>query len=67
MLNPFPHTTNLQQTTLKTSKQKDSEYYIMKELLLNRVKIIVANGEIANYEHLIILPKCFQKSSAAED
>ena len=50
------HTTNLQQTTLKTYWSK----------LLNKVEIIVAKGEIASFEQLLLLSKCFQKSSAAE-
>ena len=38
----------------------------MKVYLLNRVKNIVANGEIAHYKQFHHLPQYFQKSSAAE-
>ena len=38
----------------------------MKLLLLNRVEIIVANGEIAHYEQFLYLSQCFQKSCVAE-
>ena len=41
----------------------------MKEQLLNEVENIVAKGEIAhlyNEQLLLILPQCFQKSSAAK-
>ena len=59
LLNLFPHTTNLQQTTLKTFSPKYENSLFMKEWLLNKVKYIVANGE------LLLLPQCFQESSAA--
>ena len=38
----------------------------MKVYFLNRVENIVAKREIAHYEQFIVLPQCFQKSSAAE-
>ena len=46
--NPFPHTTNVQQTTLKIFGQKYGNS--LKVLLLNGVKNNVAKGEIAHYE-----------------
>ena len=33
---------------------------------MNKVEIIVANGEIAQYEQFLLLQQLFQKSSAAE-
>ena len=56
-VNPFPFTTNLQQMTLKTSKQKNETK--INKLLLIRVKIIVANGEIAN--DVLFLPQRFER------
>ena len=52
--------------TLKKSWQKYGKPLWMKELSLNRVKNIVAKGEIAQYEKFLLLLQCFQKSSAAE-
>ena len=37
----------------------------MKALLLNRVEIVVAKGEIDHYEQILHLPQLCQKSSAA--
>ena len=34
--------------------------------LINRVENTVANVEIAHYEQFLLLPQCFQTSSAAE-
>ena len=53
-LNPFPHTTNLQQTTLKTSGQNYGNS-------MNERPII--ENQMSNF---FFLPLCFQKSSAAE-
>ena len=36
----------------------------MKEDLLERVEIIVANGDIACYEQFLLLSQCFQNVSA---
>ena len=38
----------------------------MKVLPLQKVENIVAKGEIAHYEQFLILPQCFQMSSASE-
>ena len=38
----------------------------MKGQLLNKVDNIVAKGETDNFEQFILLPQCFQKSSALE-
>ena len=63
---PFSHTTNLQQTILNSSKHKDDKsLFINKDILLNRVEIIEAKGEIAHYVQFILLPQWFQKLSAS--
>ena len=59
---PFPLTTNLLQTTLKTPRQKKWKISA-KESILNRVEIIVASGEISHHEKFHLVPQCFQKSS----
>ena len=51
------HTTNLQQTTLKTSVQKNEHSPFMTVYLLNRVENIVANGEIVHHEQFNLF-KC---------
>ena len=33
---------------------------------MKKVENIVANGEIARFEQFLLLPQCFQKSSAAD-
>ena len=38
----------------------------LKVKLMNRVENISTNGEIAHHEQFHPLPKCFQRSSAAE-
>ena len=66
-VNAFPHTTNLQQMSLKLSiHHKIENLYKWKYDFFNRVEIIVANGEIAHYEQFLLLLQWFQKSSAAE-
>ena len=47
---PFPHTTNFQQTTLKSSGQKYGISLKSKVDILNRVKNIVTKGEITRFE-----------------
>ena len=51
--------------TLKISKQKYEQSLKVKVLLLNIVRKIVEKGENAYYEQFLLLPQCFQKSSAA--
>ena len=53
LINPFPHITNLQQTTLNTSYQKHEQSVYMKVHLLTKVLNIVAKGEIARYCQII--------------
>ena len=36
------------------------------DYIFNRVENIVEKGEIAHYEQFLLLPQCFQKSTAAE-
>ena len=38
----------------------------MKEHLVNKVENIVAKEEIGHYKQFLILPQCFQTSSAAD-
>ena len=38
----------------------------MKEWLLTEVENSVAKGDIAHFDQFLLLPQCFQKSSAAE-
>ena len=57
--NAFPHTTNLQQTTLKTYSGTN----LSKEKLLNKVENIVVNREIAHYDYYHLLKQCFQKAN----
>ena len=49
-LNPFPHTKDIQQTTLKLSMQNYRNSLYMKVFRLNRVENIMANDEIAHNE-----------------
>ena len=65
ILNPFPHTTNLQQTTLKTYLQKPEKQPKKISQLLNKVENIVAKGEIAHQQQFHLWPQYLQKSSAA--
>ena len=62
-VNPCPHTTNLQQTPLKSSRPKLGYSSYFKVWLINRDEIVEANREIAQN---LLLPQYFQKSSAAE-
>ena len=52
LVNPFPHTTNLQQATLKTSGQKTQIIPINEK---NKMENIMAKGEIACFEQFILL------------
>ena len=45
-INPFPHTTNQQQMTLKACRQYPSKFLQMKVKLLQKVENIVANEEL---------------------
>ena len=57
--NPLPHTTHLQQATLKTSWQKYGKS--LKISLLNRIETIVTNGDIAHDENFFPLVTVFSK------
>ena len=58
---PFPHTTILQQTILKSylKKPEKSPWKIAK--LLNKFENIVAKEEIAHHEQCYPWPQCLQK------
>ena len=49
MLNPFPLSSNRQQSTLKTSNQKQKKSLYKKVYQLTKVDNIVAKGEIAPF------------------
>ena len=58
-VNPFPHTTILQQTTLNIFCQKMENLFELNGL---KVENIVAKGEIAHFEQFLLLSLCFQKA-----
>ena len=61
LINPFPHTTILKQTTLNIFCQKiENLYNWMHNLWL--VENIVAKGEIAYFEQFLLLSPCLYKS-----
>ena len=62
LINPFPHTTNLQRTTLKIFCQKIENLYNWMDNLWLKVKNIVAKGEIARFQEFFLLSLCFQKA-----
>ena len=58
-------TTILQQTTLETCRRKyRNSLYVL--FLLKNVENLVAKGKIARFVQVLLLSKCFLKSSAAE-
>ena len=61
-LNPFPHTTILQQTTFNIFCQKIENLYNWMNYLWLKVENIVAKGEIARFEQFLLLSLCFQKA-----
>ena len=61
-INPFPHTTILQQTTLNIFSQKIENLYNWMDILWLKVENIVAKGEIAYFEQFLLLSLCFQKA-----
>ena len=65
-INPFPHTINLQQTTLNIFCQKMENLYNWMDNQWIKVENFVAKGEFAHREKLLLLPQCFQKWSAAD-
>ena len=66
LVNSFPHTTILQQTTWNISYQNYEKCLYMKVYLLTKVEKIVAKVEIACFEQFLRLSQCFQRLSAAE-
>ena len=61
-VNPFPHTTILQQTTLSIFCQKIENLYNWMDTLWLKVKNIVAKWEIARFEQFLLFSLCFQKA-----
>ena len=61
-INPFPHTTILQQTTLNIFCRKMENVYNWIDNLWLKVENIVAKGEIACFEQFLLLSLCFQKA-----
>ena len=59
---PFPHMTNLQQTTLNIFCQKIGYPFNYRDFLWLKVKNIVVKGEIACFEQFVLLSLCFQKA-----
>ena len=59
-VNPFPHTTILQQTTLNIFCLKTENLYNWMDNLWLKVENIVANGEIARFVQILLLSLCFQ-------
>ena len=60
LVNLLTHTTNLQQTTLKTSRQKHRKTLKMKVLLLKKVENIVAKEEVASFEQFLLRHNVFK-------
>ena len=61
-LNPFSHTTILQQTTLNIICQKMENLFNWMDNLWLKVENIVAKREIARFEQFLLLSLCFQKA-----
>ena len=61
-INPFPHTTILQQTTLNIFCQKIENLYNWMDNLWLKVENIVSKGEIARFVQFLLLSLCFQKA-----
>ena len=62
ILNLFPHTTILQQTTLNIFCQKIENLYNWMDNLWLKLENIVAKEEIACFEQFLLLSLCFQKT-----
>ena len=61
-INPFPHTTILQQTTLNIFCKKIENLYNWMDNLWLKLENIVAKEEIARLEQFLLLSLCFQNS-----
>ena len=61
-LNPFPHTTILQQTTLYVFYQNIENLHNWMDNLWQKVENIVAKGQIARFVQFPLLSLCFQKA-----
>ena len=60
------HTTNMQQTTVKTFTQDQANLYKWRYIYYKKVENIVAKGELARFVQFILLSYCFQKSFAVD-
>ena len=65
-LNPFPHTTILQQKTLNIFCQKIENLGKWMDNLLLTVENIVAKGDIAHFEQFLLCHYVFKKLSTSE-
>ena len=61
-INPFPHTTILQQTTLNVFCQNIENLHNWMDNVWQKVENIVAKGEIACFVQFFLLSLCFQKA-----
>ena len=61
MVNSFPHTAILQQTTLNIFCQKIENLYNWMDNLWLKVENILAKGEIALFVQFLLLSLCFSK------
>ena len=61
-VNPFPHTTILQQTSLNIFCQKMENLCNWMDNLWLKAENIVSKGEIAHFEQFLLLSLCFQKA-----
>ena len=63
----FPHTTHLQKTSFKSSRQKILKEYTNEGIVTKKnVENVVAKGKIAYIEQFLLLSGCFQKLSATD-
>ena len=62
LFNPFPHTINLQQATLKTYTKEIGNFLLMKIQWLNRVRNMLTQEEIARFKQFLLLSTCFKKA-----
>ena len=67
LINPFPHITILQQTTLNIFCQKIENLINWMDNLWLKVENIVAKGEIARFEKFLLLSLCFQKGKGLSE
>ena len=59
-INPVPHTTNLQQTTVKNIQGKTWKILTKEGIITEKSLNIVVKGEIDCYEQFLLFSPCFQ-------